>query len=119
MPHPVTSEQINNHLIAIGWNVDRAYPHRYEEHLQALARVDRGELIRASFNIRVRAGEVASEEVDSEGYEESQGFIPYPHDANSERERQGLVAFVRKTVEEARELLGSAPLSEDRRQSCC
>ena len=36
-PHPVTLQQVEDHLIATGWDVDRAY-HRWQlEHMEALA----------------------------------------------------------------------------------
>jgi hypothetical protein len=110
-PHPVTSEQLGDHLMNTGWNVDRAYHRWHAEHLQALARVGRGELIPPSFNVRVPpVDNEPKEEFDGEGSQESEDFIAYPHDANFERERRRLVAFLWKLVEEARALEGTVPL---------
>jgi hypothetical protein len=110
-PHPLTSEQIDDHLIAAGWNVDRAYHRWRAEHMQALARVGRGERIRPSFNVRIQhGGDESEEEADGEEPQESDDFIEYPHDASSERERRRLAAFLWKLVEEARQLEGTVPL---------
>ena len=109
-PHPVTSEQLENHLNATGWDVDRAYQRWYTEHQEALAAVGRGELIRPSFSLRLRADDEESKKVDSQASPDSADFIPYPHDAVPERERRRLVSFLQELVEEARALEGTVQL---------
>jgi hypothetical protein len=53
-PRPVTLEQIEDHLIATGWDVDRVYRCWHLEHMKALATIGRGGLIRPSFILYVR-----------------------------------------------------------------
>lgn len=109
-PHPVTSEELDDHLNATGWNVDHAYYRWHTRHMQAIAAVCRGELARPSFETRVPHRHCSSDggevSVESQG---SDVFVPYPHDADPERERRGLVIFLWKLLEEAR-AVGSVPL---------
>ena len=72
--------------------------------MQALGRVGRGEWIRPSFNVRMHSSDGSGEEADSEGFQERDDIIEYPHEVSSERERRRLAAFLWKFVEEVREL---------------
>ena len=109
-PHPVTLEQLENHLGATGWDVDRAYQRWYTEHQEALPAIGRGELIRPSFSIRPRADDKESEKDVGQASPNSADFIPYPHDAIPERERRRLVSFLQELVEETRALEGTVRL---------
>lgn len=105
MRNRTAPQQIGDHLIATGWNVDRACHRWHAGHMQALGRVGRGERIRPSFNVRIQhSSDGSGEEADSEGFQESDDFIEYPHEVSSERERRRLAAFLWKFVEEVREL---------------
>jgi hypothetical protein len=109
-PHPVTSDELDDHLNATGWDVDYAYHRWHARHIQAIAAVGRGERICPSFNTRWPPGDDGSEGAeDNKGSQQSEDFVPYPHDADPERERRQLVTFLWELVEEARGV-GSAPL---------
>ena len=119
-PHPITSEQIETHLFATGWDVDRAYHRWHAEHMQALAAIGRGELIRPSFNVRVRpGGDQPEEEVDGEGSSES-ATTSFPiHMTQALNENDGDWPPSCSVLSKRRVTWQKASRSEGRRPSCC
>ena len=103
-PHPVTSEEVENHLFAAGWDVDRAYQRWHAEHMEAIVPVVGRDLPRPSFNVRVGSADDNSNAVDDEGFPDNENYIPYPYNGSSELERRQLVRFLRDLVEDARDL---------------